>query len=124
VLTLSPMVRVRKLAFFCFALMIGVFGIWALFGFGYPRSALPITMNVASKILAFITALTLFLPDRLRIGRRTGQPTLHAASRLRNQSWRHRPRPFGATALNGKVKEGSTVAKATVPAGEAIQSTM
>ena len=29
-LTLSPMVRVRKSTFFCFALMIGVFGIWAL----------------------------------------------------------------------------------------------
>jgi hypothetical protein len=59
-------VRVRKSTFFCFALMIGVFGIWALYGFGYPNAALPITMNVISKILAFITALTLFLPDRLR----------------------------------------------------------
>ena len=29
-LTLSPMVRVRKSTFFCFALMIGVFAIWAL----------------------------------------------------------------------------------------------
>src|SRR5215469_13574055 len=65
-LTLSPMVRVRKYTFFCFALMIGVFGIWALYGFGYPQSALPITMNVISKLLAFATALTLFLPDRLR----------------------------------------------------------
>ncbi len=65
-LTLSPMVRVRKSTFFCFALMIGVFGIWALYGFGYPNAALPITLNVISKILAFVTALTLFLPDRLR----------------------------------------------------------
>src|SRR5690349_21216010 len=71
-LTLSPMVRVRRSTFFCFALMIGVFGIWALYGFGYPQSALPITMNVASKILAFITALTLFLPDRLRDWRTDG----------------------------------------------------
>jgi hypothetical protein len=46
--------------------MIGVFGIWALSGFGYPQSALPITMNIVSKLLAFSTALTLFLPDRLR----------------------------------------------------------
>ena len=66
------MVRVRKSTFFCFALMIGVFGIWALSGFGYPQSALPITMNVVSKILAFITALTLFLPDRLRNWRTDG----------------------------------------------------
>src|SRR5215472_10227842 len=55
-LTLSPMVRVRKSSFFCFALMLGVFGIWALSGFGYPNAALPITMNVISKILAFVTA--------------------------------------------------------------------
>ncbi len=71
-LTLSPMVRVRKSTFFCFALMIGVFGIWALSGFGYPQSALPITMNAVSKILAFITALTLFVPDRLRDWRKDG----------------------------------------------------
>jgi hypothetical protein len=71
-LTLSPMVRVRKSTFFCLALMIGVFGIWALSGFGYPDAALPITLNVISKILAFITALTLFLPDRLRDWRRDG----------------------------------------------------
>lgn len=73
-LMLSPMVRVRKSTFFCFALMIGVFGIWAMSGFGYPQSALPITMNVVSKILAFVTALTLFLPDRLRNWRRDGPP--------------------------------------------------
>jgi hypothetical protein len=71
-LTLSPMVRVRRSTFFCFALMIGVFGIWALSGFGYPQSALPITMNVISKLLAFATALTMFLPDRLRNWRTDG----------------------------------------------------
>ncbi len=73
-LTLSPMVRVRKSTLFCFALMIGVFAIWAWSGFGYPQSALPTTLNVASKILAFITALTLFLPDRLRNWRTDGPP--------------------------------------------------
>jgi len=73
-LTLSPMVRVRKPTFFCFALMIGIFAIWALFGFGYPQSALPITLNVTSKIVAFITALTLFLPDRLRDWLKDGPP--------------------------------------------------
>jgi ABC-2 type transport system ATP-binding protein len=75
-LTLSPMVRVRRSTFFCFALMIGVFGIWALSGFGYPQSALPYTMNVVSKILAFITALTLFLPGRLRNWRTDGPPAV------------------------------------------------
>jgi hypothetical protein len=82
-LTLSPMVRVRKSTFFCFALMIGVFGVWALFGFGYPQSALPITMNAVSKILAFITALTLFLPARRRArAARTSVPPESAAASM------------------------------------------
>ena len=82
-LTLSPLVRVRKSTLFCFALMIGVFGIWALSGFGYPQSALPITLNVVSKILAFITALTLFLPDRLRNWRTDGPPAAPGREQVR-----------------------------------------
>jgi ABC-2 type transport system ATP-binding protein len=143
-LTLSPMVRVRKSTFFCFALMIGVFGIWALFGFGYPQSALPITMNVASKILAFVTALTLFLPDRLREWRTDGppaapvrkqavQPVMVAPAPGREQA----PRPVMAAPVppamaapassikevavpNGQVKEGTVVSRATDPARETI----
>jgi hypothetical protein len=65
-LRLSPMVRVTRAAFFSFALMLGVFALWALSGFGYPSTPLPITLNIASKILAFATALTLFLPQRPR----------------------------------------------------------
>jgi ABC-2 type transport system ATP-binding protein len=133
-LTLSPMVRVRRSTFFCFALMIGVFAIWALFGFGYPQSALPITMNVASKILAFITALTLFLPDRLRNWRTDGppatagheqvpQPVMAAPAPSREQvpqSVMAAPSARAATVPNGRVKEGSTVARATDPARETI----
>jgi ABC-2 type transport system ATP-binding protein len=120
-LTLSPMVRVRRSTFFCFALMIGVFGIWALSGFGYPQSALPITMNVVSKILAFITALTLFLPDRLRNWRTDGPA--HAPSR------EQAPQPVMAapvpsvravTMPNGRAKEDSAVTRATDPARETI----
>src|SRR5215471_13994844 len=119
-LTLSPMVRVRRSTFFCFALMIGVFGIWALFGFGYPQSALPITMNVVSKLLAFITALTLFLPDRLRNWRTDGPPAAPALQA---------PQPVmaapvltarAATVPNGRVPEGSTLTRAPDPAREAI----
>jgi ABC-2 type transport system ATP-binding protein len=80
-LTLSPMVRLRRSTFICFALMIGVFAVWALFGFGYPLSALPIAMNDVSKILAFVTALTLFLPLRLREWRTDGPPAAPASSR-------------------------------------------
>jgi ABC-2 type transport system ATP-binding protein len=133
-LTLSPMVRVRKSTLFCFALMIGVFGIWALFGFGYPQSALPITMNVVSKILAFITALTLFLPGRLRNWRTDGpadapgreQAEQPAPAPGREQA----PQPVmaapvltvqdGGVPSDGEVTEGSTFTKATDPAREAI----
>jgi len=63
-LRLSPMVRLTRATFVAFALMLGVFAVWALAGFGYPSAPLPFALNVASKILAFVTALTLFLPQR------------------------------------------------------------
>src|SRR5215472_16944022 len=65
-LALSPMVRLARSTFVSFALMLAVFAIWSMSGFGYPSSAGPITLNVISKILAFATALTLFLPQRAR----------------------------------------------------------
>jgi hypothetical protein len=65
-LRLSPMVRLTRATFFSFALMLGVFAVWALSGFGYPSAPLPTTLNIASKILAFVTAVTLFLPERPR----------------------------------------------------------
>jgi hypothetical protein len=63
-LRLSPTVRVTRATFFSFALMLSVFAVWALSGFGYPSAPAPFALNVASKILAFVTALTLFLPQR------------------------------------------------------------
>jgi hypothetical protein len=63
-LRLSPMVRLTRATFFSFALMLGVFAVWALSGFGYPSAPLPLALNIASKILAFVTTLTLFLPSR------------------------------------------------------------
>jgi hypothetical protein len=64
-LRLSPMVRLTRATFFCLALMLGVWAAWALAaGFGYPSAPLPITLNVASKLLAFVAACTLFLPRR------------------------------------------------------------
>lgn len=65
-LALSPMARLARSTFGSFALMLAVFAIWSMSGFGYPSSAGPITLNVISKILAFATALTLFLPQRAR----------------------------------------------------------
>jgi hypothetical protein len=63
-LTLSPMVRLSRATFFSFAAMLAVFAIWALTGFGYPSAPVPFALNVVSKLLAFVTVLTLFLPQR------------------------------------------------------------
>ncbi len=61
-LTWSPMVRLTRATFYAFALMLAVFAVWALAGFEYPSTPLPYALNVVSKLLAFATILTLFLP--------------------------------------------------------------
>ncbi|HEY3683381.1 MAG TPA: hypothetical protein VGL93_10095 [Streptosporangiaceae bacterium] len=63
-LTLSPMARPSTAAFLFFASMLFVFAIWAFLGFGYPSAPAPFALNVLSKILAFLTVLSLFLPVR------------------------------------------------------------
>ena len=63
-LTFAPMVRLTRATVFCFALMLTVFAAWALAGFAFPATPGPFAFNVVSKILAFATALTLFLPSR------------------------------------------------------------
>lgn len=65
-LTLSPLVRLSRATFGLFALMLVVFAVWGLFGFAYPSAPVPFTLNVVSKILAFVVALSLFLPQRAR----------------------------------------------------------
>jgi hypothetical protein len=61
-LTMTPMVRLSRPALCCFSLMLLAFAAWALGGFGYPDTPFAIAMNDVSKILAFVTALSLFLP--------------------------------------------------------------
>lgn len=62
-LSLSPVVRLRRTTLWCFAGMLAVFAAWSLFaGFRYPSAPGPITLNAVSKVLALVTALTLFLP--------------------------------------------------------------
>jgi hypothetical protein len=78
-LALSPMVRLSRAAFFSFALMLAVFAAWGLYGFGYPSAPLPFALNVVSKILAFVAALCLFLPQRAQASTpepATGAPTM------------------------------------------------
>jgi hypothetical protein len=60
------MVRLSRATFFSLALMLAVFAVWALPGFGYPSSPVPYALNVISKLLAFVTILTLFLPPARR----------------------------------------------------------
>ena len=60
------MVRLTRPTFFAFALMLAGFAVWALDGFEYPATPVPYALNVVSKLLAFATILTLFLPVRAR----------------------------------------------------------
>jgi hypothetical protein len=65
-LAFAPMVRLTKATCCSFALMLAVFAAWALSGFAYPATPGLFAFNALSKILAFATALTLFLPTGRR----------------------------------------------------------
>jgi hypothetical protein len=64
-LRLSPMVKLSRASLFFFALMLVVFAVWGLSGFGYPSAPVPFALNVLSKIVAFAVALSLFAPQRV-----------------------------------------------------------
>ena len=40
--------------------MFVVFAVWAVFGFAFPAEALPLALNVISKIFCFVAAIMLF----------------------------------------------------------------
>jgi ABC-2 type transport system ATP-binding protein len=61
-LSLAPAARLTRATFYSLALMLGVFAVWALTGFGYPSAPAPTAFNVVSKVLAFVVILTLFFP--------------------------------------------------------------
>jgi len=60
-LTLSPLTRVTKYTAYSLAGMFLVFAIWALIGFEPPIEFAPIFLNSVSKILCFVTSITLFV---------------------------------------------------------------
>ena len=62
-LSLVPTARLTRPTFVCFALMLLVFAAWALAGFGFPATAGSYAFNAVSKIIAFATALTVFIPS-------------------------------------------------------------
>jgi hypothetical protein len=61
-LTLSPLTRVSRYTLFSLAAVFVVFAVWALVGFPFPGSPVPLALNVVAKALAFVAAITLFLP--------------------------------------------------------------
>ncbi len=72
VLSLSPLVRFSQYTLLALAGMFVGFALWAaLFGFEYPASGGPILLNDVSKILAFVAAVTLFVPAGWRLSRTT-----------------------------------------------------
>jgi hypothetical protein len=77
-LTLSPVVRVTRTTLWSFAAMLAVFAVWGLIGFSYPAAPAPFALNVASKILAFVAALSMFLPDRSQDSRPRLEPAPQA----------------------------------------------
>jgi len=85
-LTMTPMVRLSRTTFLCLALMLLVFALWALAGFGYPSAPVPLAMNVVSKILAFVTALSLFSPEWFAWWRR-GRPDAATRDRRLSVDW-------------------------------------
>jgi hypothetical protein len=94
-LRLSPMVKLSRASFFFFAVMLVVFAVWGLSGFGYPSAPVPFALNVLSKIVAFAAALSLFVPQRVRPARQGRQSA-------------HRPRsrtPATSTCETGKARD-------------------
>lgn len=79
-LWLSPAVRVQRATLWSLAGMLALFAAWSLLGFAYPSAPGPVTLNALSKILAFVTALTLFLPQRGRPGAPRQAPAPAGAS--------------------------------------------
>jgi hypothetical protein len=69
-LTLLPSMKISKYTLYSAAGMFFVFAVWALFGFRFPADWTAYSLNASSKILGFVTVITLFVdnisPDSIR----------------------------------------------------------
>jgi len=65
-LTLSPLARASRYTLFSLAAVFFVFAGWSLAGFSYPSSPMPFAFNVVSKVLCFVAAVTLFVPQKAK----------------------------------------------------------
>jgi hypothetical protein len=63
-LFLSPLFKVTRQALFSLAGMFLVFSIWGFLSFSFAYTTEFLVLNVASKALAFVTGITLFLPHK------------------------------------------------------------
>jgi hypothetical protein len=79
-LTLSPAARLSQATLWWLAAMLAVFAVWALFGFAYPSAPIPTALNMVSKVLALITALSLFVPPRTEPGLEAVAPATPATA--------------------------------------------
>jgi len=61
-LLFSPLMKITKYTFFSLAGMFFFFALWGFWGFAYPANILLLFFNIVSKLFAFVTAITLFLP--------------------------------------------------------------
>jgi hypothetical protein len=64
-LFLSPLMKVTRLTLFSLAGMFLVFAIWGFLSFSFAYTTEFLVLNVASKALAFVTVVTLFLPQEI-----------------------------------------------------------
>ncbi|HEY5005614.1 MAG TPA: hypothetical protein VII61_20800 [Ktedonobacteraceae bacterium] len=63
-LSFSPVMKLTRYTFFLLAGMFLLFAVWALFGFAYPSTPIPIALNMLSKVVAFATAVSLFFAHK------------------------------------------------------------
>jgi hypothetical protein len=73
-LTMSPMLKLSRGTLYSLASMLAVFAAWGLFGFAYPSAPIPTALNVLSKILAFVTVLCMFWPQRAKASTQDPRP--------------------------------------------------
>ncbi len=59
-LSFSPVMKLTRYTLFLLGGMFLLFAVWALFGFAYPSTPIPIALNMVSKVVAFATAVSLF----------------------------------------------------------------
>jgi hypothetical protein len=65
-LFLSPSMKVTRQTLFSLAGMFLVFAIWGFLSFSFPYTTEFAVLNGAAKALAFVTVVTLFLPQKMR----------------------------------------------------------